>query len=107
MVPVPVRGLRVRVEFKTKKLRKQFEDSKAGRRALGEDVVGKYTQRIQIIQQARNLDELMKLPGLHCHPLTGHLDGLYSIKLNDFCRLIVSIEEGVVTVQEVSKHYED
>ena len=96
---------RVRVEFKTNKLREQFQDSKAGRRALGEEVARRYAQRIQIIKQARNLEELMKLPGLHCHPLTGDLEGFYSIRLNGFYRFVASVEEGVVTVQGVSKHY--
>lgn len=95
------------IKFKTNKLQKCFEDSKMGQRALGQELARKYIQRVQIIQQANNLDELMGLPGLHCHPLAGDREGTYSIRLNGFYRLIVSIEEGVVTIEEVSKHYGD
>ena len=95
------------VGFRTKKLRKWFEDSKTGQRALGQEVASRYIQRVTIIQYAKDLDELMRLPVIGCHPLTGNLAGLYGIKLTGFYRLIVSVEEGVVTIEGVSKHYGD
>lgn len=49
----------------------------------------------------------MSLPGLRCHPLVGDREGFYGVKLTGFYRLIVNIEEGVVTIEEVSKHYGD
>lgn len=95
------------VEFKTNKLKKCFEDSTMGQRTLGQEVARKYIQRIQIIQQTQDIDELMALPGLHCHPLVGDREGQHAITLTGFFRLIVTIEDGVVTIQEVSKHYGD
>lgn len=95
------------IKFKPNKLKKCFEDSKSGQRALGSEVAKKYIQRVQIIQQTENLDELMSLPGLRCHPLVGDRDGFYGVKLTGFYCLIISIEEGVVTMEEVSKHYGD
>jgi proteic killer suppression protein len=95
------------ITFKTTKLQKWFEESKMGQRALGSELAKKYIQRIQLIQQTKNLDELMSLPGLRCHPLTGDREGTYGIRLTGFDRLIVSIEGDVVTIEEVSKHYGD
>lgn len=95
------------IEFKTNKLEKCFENSTIGQRTLGQEVARKYIQRIQIIQQTKSIDELMSIPGLHCHPLVGDRDGQYGITLTGFFRLIVSIEDGVVTIEEVSKHYGD
>lgn len=101
------REYRLLIKFKTKKLRQWFEDSESGQRALGQEVATRYIQRIQIIQQIEDLDELMALRVLRCHQLVGNLEGFYGIKLTGFYRLIVSIEEGVVTIEGVSKHYED
>lgn len=95
------------VDFRTKKLRQWFESSKAGQRALGPEIAREYIQRIGIIQKTRDWDELLRLPALNCHPLSGDLHGLYSIKLTGFYRLIVSFEGEVVTIEEVSKHYGD
>jgi proteic killer suppression protein len=95
------------IEFKTKKLRRWFEDSKSGQRVLGQEVATKYIQRVQVIQQAKDLDELISIRVLRCHPLVGDRDGLYGVKLTGFYRLIISIDEGVATIEEVSKHYDD
>ncbi|MBN1319630.1 MAG: type II toxin-antitoxin system RelE/ParE family toxin [Thermoleophilia bacterium] len=97
----------MRIRFRTNKLQKWFEDSKTGQRALGQEVARRYIQRIQIIQQTKDVDELRSLPGLRCHSLAGDREGTYAINLTGFDRLIVSIEEGVVTIEEVSKHYGD
>ncbi len=102
-----VRETRLLIEFKTNKLKKCFEDSKMGQRTLGPEVARKYIQRIQLIQQTHDIDELVSLPGLRCHPLAGDREGQHAITLTGFYRLIVTIEDGVVTIQEVSKHYGD
>ncbi len=98
---------RLLIKFRTNKLKKCFKDYKSGQRVLGQEVATKYIQRVQILQQTKDLDELMSLSVLHCHPLVGDRDGFYGIKLTGFYRLIVSIQEGVVTIEEVSKHYGD
>jgi len=98
---------RLLVKFKTNTLQKWLEDSKMAQRALGSEVARKYVQRVQLIQQTSDLDELTALPALRCHPLAGDRAGSYGIKLTGFYRLIISIEEGVVTIEEVSKHYGD
>ena len=52
----------------------------------------------------------MRLPGLHCHPLTGDRKGQYAIKLDSRVRLVFTVEGAavdIVNIQEVSKHYGD
>lgn len=96
------------VQFRTRALEQRFEDGKQARKKYGDVVGRKYIQRIQLIQQARSLEEVMALPGLRCHPLKGNLTGEYSVDLTGFDRLIFSLEEGqIVTIERVSKHYGD
>ena len=98
------------VRFRNNKLEKWFTQSKIGIRALGPEVGRRYIQRINIIKTAENLDELMRLPGLRCHPLTGNRAGQYAIALTGFVRLIVTMDPeaaNAVCIEEVSKHYGD
>lgn len=70
----------------------------------------RYIQRINIIKQARDLQELQTLPGIRCHPLTGDRDGQHAVKLIGFYRLIFTLSRDdleVVRIEEVSKHYGD
>ncbi|GBO90464.1 type II toxin-antitoxin system RelE/ParE family toxin [Marinobacter salsuginis] len=98
------------VEFRSKKLEKCYREAKAASRAFGDVIGKKYIQRINIIKQTRNLDELQSLPGLRCHPLSGDRKGQYAVNLNGFYRLIFSLKDDVleiVLIEEVSKHYGD
>ena len=100
----------MKIQFRTRKLQKQYADSSEARKALGKEVARKYIQRIQIISKANSLDEIMKLPGLYCHPLKGDRKGQYAIKLTERMRLIFSLQGEslqILWVEEVSKHYGD
>lgn len=97
----------MQVEFRTNKLKVAYQESRKAQRAWGPVVAGRYVQRINIIKSAKGKDELVAMPVLRCHPLSGDLDGLHAIDLTGFYRLIVTFEEGVVTIEEVSKHYGD
>ncbi len=74
------------------------------------EVGRRYIQRINIIKQVQNLEELEKIPALRCHPLKGDRDGQYGVNLTGFYRLILTIKDDAMTVaqiEEVSKHYDD
>lgn len=75
-------------------------------RRFGQAVGRKYILRINIIKYAKSLAELMGLPGLNCHALKGDREGNHAIALTGQMRLIVSIQKNVVTIKEVSKHYD-
>lgn len=98
------------VTFRTKKLRRYFEDSAGGIRALGPEVAKRYVLRINTIKGARDIEELKRLPALRCHPLHGDREGQWAIHLTKFMRLIFTLtgeSANVVRIEEVSKHYGD
>lgn len=73
-------------------------------------VARKYIQRINIIKQTQEIDELFKLPGLRCHPLRGNRQGQYAVNLTGFFRLIFTLHGDaleIAHIEEVSKHYGD
>ena len=98
------------VRFRTSKLEKQYQSHKEAERAYGQEVARKYIQRINIVKQARNIEELKALPGLRCHPLKGDRRGQWAINLTGFYRLIFTLEGEtmeIVRIEEVNKHYDD
>ena len=100
----------MQIKFKTKYLEKCYLKHDKAVKEFGEQVARKYIQRIGIIKQTKNLDELKKLPGLDCHPLTGNRQGQFAVKLTGFNRLIFTLEGDhfhIVCIEEVSKHYDD
>lgn len=100
----------MRVRFRTNKLKKRFESGKEAIRAYGPDVGKRYIQRIQIIQSASDMSEVICLPGLNCHELVGNRQGQWSVSLTGFDRLIFTVVDEAgeeIQVEEVSKHYDD
>lgn len=98
------------VKFRTQKLRKQYENSGDAEKAYGAQVGRRYIQRVNIIKQARNIEELKQLPGLRCHDLKADRQGQLAINLTGFYRLIFTLEGDqleIVKIEEVSKHYDD
>ena len=98
------------VIFVTTKLEKCYMDHSQGRLAWGPEVGRKYIQRIDLLQEAKDMAEVRKLPGLDCHPLKGRRKGQFGITLHGRWRLIFSLQGDkarVVRVEEVSKHYGD
>lgn len=100
----------MKVEFRKKKLEKCFNHKNQAVKEFGDQVARKYIQRIEIIKSVANLDDLMGLPGLRCHPLKGKCQGQYAVKLTGFYRLIFTVDGdclNVAMIEEVSKHYDD
>ena len=100
----------MQIQFRTKRLEKQYTQHKLAEKAYGNEVARKYVQRINIIKQSKNFDELSGLPGLKCHPLKGDREGQYAIYLTGFYRLIFTLvgeSLEIIQIEEVSKHYDD
>jgi proteic killer suppression protein len=100
----------VEVIFRSRKLEKEYRQHNKAVKAYGSIVARKYIQRVNIIKQARDIDELMNLPALDCHPLKGNRHGQYAVKLTGFYRLIFTLMGDaleIVHIEEVSKHYGD
>lgn len=98
------------VKFRTRKLEKCFLKHNQAVSEFGDQIARKYIQRINIIKGINSLDDLLKLPGLNCHPLKGNRSGQYTVKLTGFYRLIFTVEGdtlNIAMIEEVSKHYDD
>ena len=98
------------VRFRTRRLEKEYREHKRAEKSYGRDVARRYIQRVNIIKQVRDLDELMGLPGLGGHALKGKRQGQYALKLTGFYRLIFTLEGEsleIARIEEVSKHYGD
>ena len=100
----------MKVTFRTRKLEREYLKSDKAVKSYGAEVARKYIQRINIIKQTRDIDELCRLPGLRCHPLRGDRKGQYAVKLTGFYRLLFTLhgdELEIAHIEEVSKHYDD
>jgi plasmid maintenance system killer protein len=99
----------MRIIYGTKKLRSCHESLDRAKRAWGEKVAEKYQMAVSILTQARDIAAVRTFRSLALHKLTGDRAGQYAIRLDRRWRLIVTFhedEEGTVTLEEVSKHYE-
>ncbi|EKY23861.1 type II toxin-antitoxin system RelE/ParE family toxin [Clostridium celatum] len=109
------------IGYSDKKVQKICENKKEAIKKLGQDVALKMFQRLQWIAKAPNLDFFnTSYKFLRLHKLSGNYDGMYALDINKQYRLIFypCNEEGepdtesdfksisIVTIQEVSKHYE-
>ena len=98
------------IAFGTKKLERCYKEHAYGRRTWGEAVAKKYAQRVDLLQEAENMREVEKLPGLDCHPLKGDRAGQYGVTLHGRWRLVFTVQgerAEIVRIEEVSKHYGD
>ena len=98
------------IAFRSRKLRRQYERSADAMRAYGEQVGRRYLGRINLMKTAKDIEELRRLPGLHCHPLTADRAGQWAVTLTGFHRLIFTLEGDrleIAMIEEVSKHYDD
>ena len=98
------------ISFKTTRLQKEYQDQRKAAKSYGEPIARKYIQRVNLLKQARDLDEVKLLPGLGCHPLKGNRKGQWAVKLSGFYRLIFTVSGAVLDfarIEEVSKHYDD
>lgn len=95
------------------KVAKKYFDSKTAKKLI---------KRIDFIDAAENLEDVISYPALNFHDLKGKLDGLYALDIDgrkSSYRLIVSFDDyskdevfhkskyiEIVNVMEVSNHYE-
>lgn len=100
----------MQILFRTRTLQRQYENSSYAIKAYGKDIAVKYIQRINIIKTVQNIDELIQIRALRCHPLKGRREGQWALKLTGFMRLIFTLEGDqleIARIEEVSKHYDD
>ena len=96
------------VAFRTKQLRRLYEESSKAVRQWGPDVARKYVTRINELYAARDFQEVYNVRSMRLHPLKGSRKDDFSIYLTGKWRLIVTKGgEDSVIIKEVSNHYGD
>lgn len=98
------------VRFRTKRLEACYRESARAIRDFGPEVGRRYIGRINLIKATPDLDALLSLPGLRCHPLHGDRQGQWAATLIDRARLIFTFSDDAMTIvriEEVSKHYDN
>jgi proteic killer suppression protein len=98
------------IAFRTRKLEREYREYVKAVKSYGPEVARRYIQRINIIKQVQDIEELKSLPALRCHSLRGNYRGEYAITLTGFYRLIISLKGNaleIAQIEEVSKHYGD
>jgi len=63
-------------------------------------------RKLQILDKAAELRDLMSPPGNRLEKLAGDRKGRYSIRINDQYRICFRWNEGDAEDVEISKHYE-
>lgn len=96
------------VNFRNRTLERCYKDIRESTRRWGSPTGDKYIQRITVIQQAKDFNELFTLSFLRLHPLSGNRKGDYSMTVHGRWRLIIQHDEArdVVIIKEMSNHYE-
>ena len=78
------------VIFRTRQLRRNYEDVTRAITDWGYDVGRRYALRIDELRRARDFYELYDIPALRLHPLRGSRAGELSIYITGRWRLIVT-----------------
>ena len=108
------------IGYSNKDTEKICNDDKVAKKKLGNAVSTKLFQRLQWLSKAPNLEFFNSTYRfLRVHKLSGNYDGMYALDINKQYRIVFypCDEYGdpnyddfkaisVVTIQEVSKHYE-
>jgi len=98
----------VEVHFRSKSLRRCYEDSADGARAWGPVVGRKYILRVNVLYAVKQFSELYSIRALRLHELKGERKGQYAITVHDRWRLLLTrVTDDTVRVEEVTQHYGD
>ena len=79
----------MKVEYKTKKLKKQCEDPKIANKDYGLGIGNKLTQRVGELIAATNLLDIKNIPSARLHRLKGERSDEYAIDLVHPFRLVI------------------
>jgi toxin HigB-1 len=83
-----------------------------GKPKYSEDVITKFILKVQQLEFAATIKDLIQQKGLNFEAMKGNLAGLYSIRVDKKYRIIFSLEkdtillQDIVLIEELSKHYE-
>ena len=87
------------IYFKDKKIAKIFNSKKELIKKYGNNIGKKIMQRLDDMKAAKNLEELMTLPGNH-HPLRGDREGQFACSVGQPYRLIYEVANNPIPTDE-------
>jgi len=110
------------IVYQDKVVKEQCTDLRRAKRDFSEKVAKKIAQRINFIEAAESLSDVISFAPLRFHALTGDRDGLYAMDVDgrrSQYRFIVCFDKysknqvfansetiKIIQITEVSKHYE-
>ena len=97
------------VSFRTRQLRRCYEESARAVQRWGPEVARKFITRIKQLQAIADFQQAYTVRAMRLHALKGSNRGELSITLTGRWRLIVTKgeREDSVIIGEVSNHYDD
>ena len=97
------------VTFRTRQLRRCYEESARAVQRWGPEVARKFITRIKQLQAIADFQQGYSVRAMRLHALKGSNKGELSITLTGRWRLIVTKgeNEDSVIIEEVSNHYDD
>jgi proteic killer suppression protein len=81
------------------------EDTRAARRVLPKELWGKARVKLDLLEAAHELRDLMAPPSNRMEKLKGDLAGKYSIRINDQYRLVFRFENGNANDVEIVDYH--
>jgi plasmid maintenance system killer protein len=103
----------LQIEFENKKLLDLYEKGSSKKYALERRLIEKFFKRIQQLEAAVSIYDLMRTVSLKFERMKSTSD-LFSVRLNQTYRLEFRIEfedkektKGKIYIREISKHYGD
>lgn len=84
----------MKINFKSKKLKKKFETRKELEKAYGTRQAKKITQRMNELYAAESLQDIKHIPSSRLHQLSGNYKNCFAIDLLHPYRLIIKPEDG-------------
>ncbi|MSQ09405.1 MAG: hypothetical protein EXR52_00130 [Dehalococcoidia bacterium] len=95
------------LEFRHRRLRVAYENEREAIRLWGLGAGKRYGDLLETIEEAKEWTVLYTVRAMRLHPLHGNRAGQFAIALTGRWRLILSVRDNVVIVEEVTRHYDD
>jgi proteic killer suppression protein len=100
------RGPTIQIEFRTRRLERNFREADRAVRAWGADVGRRYVTRLIIVQDAPSMAALYEILSLRFHPLTGDRSGQYAASLTGRWRVIFErVNDRTLRVVDVEDYH--
>ena len=89
--------------FADKESKKLYVTGKS--RRLPSDLIRQALRKLEQINSAGKIEDLLAFPGNRLEPMKGKLKGKYSIRINDQWRILFSFKEGDAYDVEITDYH--